>query len=79
MCKSKIDGWICGIAQGKSEYKINNVNYIVESCFEPVDANNTIKDRFSRTIISDFIPLTEISEPCKIAEEYVCSAAGKEY
>lgn len=78
MRKSKIDGWICGLAQGKSEYKINNVNFVVESCFEPFDSDTTIKDRFSRTITSDFIPLTKITEPCKMEAEYVCSAAGKE-
>ena len=78
MCKSKIDGWICGLVQGEREYRINNVNFIVESRFEPVDSDNTVKDRFSRTITSDFIPLTGIYERCKIAEEYVCSAAGKE-
>jgi hypothetical protein len=78
MRKSKINAWICGLAQGKREYKINNVNFIVESRFEPFDSDTTIKDRFGRTITSDFIPLTEISQPCKMAEEYVCSTAGKE-
>ncbi|NLB55971.1 MAG: hypothetical protein GX811_09440 [Lentisphaerae bacterium] len=78
MHKSKIEGWICGLAQWKSQYRINNVNFIVESRFEPVDSDTTINERFRRTITSDFIPLTGISEPCKIAEEYVCSAAGKE-
>lgn len=78
MCKSKIDNWICGLAQGYSEYKINNVNFVVESCFEPFDSDTTIKNRFSRTITSDFIPLTEITEPCKMEAEYVCSAARKE-
>ena len=78
MRKSKIDAWICGLAQGKREYKINNVNFIVESRFEPFDSDTTIKDRFGRTITSDFIPLTEISGPCKMAEEYVCSAVRKE-
>lgn len=79
MRKSNIGGWICGLAQGKSEYKINNVSFIVESRFEPFDSDTTIKYRFSRTITSDFIPLTGKSETCKIEEEHVCSAAGKEY
>lgn len=78
MHKLKIDGWICGLGQGKSEYKLGNVRFTVESRFEPFDSDTTIKDRFRRTITSGFVPLTEISEPCKIAEEYVCSAAGKE-
>ena len=79
MHKSKIDGWICGLAQGISQYRINNVNFVVDSRFEPVDSETTIKDRFNRTITSDFIPLTEKTEPCKMEAEYVCSAAGKEY
>ena len=78
MRKSKNGAWICGLAQGKSQYKINNVSFIVKSRFEPFDSDTTINDRFGRTITSDFIPLTEISGPCKMAEEYVCSAAGKE-
>ena len=78
MHKSKIDSWTCGLAQGKHEYKINKVKFIVESRFEPFDSDTTIKDRFSRTITSDFIPLTGITEPCKMESEYVCSAAGKE-
>lgn len=78
MRKLKIGAWICGLAQGKSEYKINNVNFIVESRFEPFDSDTTIKDRFGRTITSDFIPLTVKLEACKMAEEYVCSTAGKE-
>jgi hypothetical protein len=73
MRKSKIDTWICGLAQGKREYKIGNVNFIVESRFEPFDSNTTIKDRFGRTITSDFIPLTGKFKSCKMAEEYVCS------
>ena len=73
MRKSKFNVWICGLAQGKNEYKFNNVNFIVESRFEPVDSDTTIKDRFSRAIISDFIPLTDIFGCSKIAEEYVCS------
>ena len=78
MLKSKINGWICGLAQGKREYRINNVNFIVESRFEPFDSDTTIKDRFRRTITSDFIPLSGKTEPCKMEKEYVCSAAGKE-
>ena len=78
MRKSKNGAWICGLAQGKREYKINNVNFIVESRFEPFDSDTTIKDRFGRTITSDFIPLTEKLEACKMAEKYVCSTARKE-
>ena len=78
MRKSKIDGWVCGLGQRKVEYKLGNVKYIVESRFEPFDSETTIKDRFGKTITSDFIPLTGISEPCKMEAEYVCSAAGKE-
>ena len=84
MRKSKINAWICGLAQGKSEYKFNNVNFIVESRFDPFDSDTTIKDRFGRAITSDFIPLTDILGCSKIAEEYVCSGcvasddAGKE-
>jgi hypothetical protein len=36
MRKSKIVGWICGLAQGKNEYKINNVTFVVESRLNPL-------------------------------------------
>ena len=59
-------------------YKIGNVTFTVFSEFEPMKSENTIKSRFEKSITSDFTDLTgEIFEDT-MAEEYVCSAAGKE-
>ena len=70
---------IVGISDGKAhEYKIGNVTFTVFSEFEPMKSENTIKSRFEKSITSDFTDLTgEIFEDT-MAEEYVCSAAGKE-
>ena len=71
--------WIVGISDGKAhEYKIGNVTFAVLSEFQPKISGVTIKNRFERTITGDFTDLTgEIFEDT-MAEEYVCSAAGKE-
>ena len=71
--------WIVGISDGKThEYKIGNVTFTVFSEFEPMKSENTIKSRFEKSITSDFTDLTgEIFEDT-MAEEYVCSTAGKE-
>ena len=46
--------------------------------FEPMKSENTIKSRFEKSITSDFTDLTDAILQNKMAEEYVCSAAGKE-
>ena len=76
---NKRTNWIVGISDGKThEYKIGNVTFTVFSEFEPMKSENTIKSRFEKSITSDFTDLTgEIFEDT-MAEEYVCSAAGKE-
>ncbi|HZJ77995.1 MAG TPA: hypothetical protein VFD52_04255 [Clostridia bacterium] len=78
MKNNKITGWICGLSQGEQKYKINGVTYTVASRFESPQSENTIKSRFSRTITNDFIDLTDDLKIYKMADEYVCSAAGKE-
>ena len=71
--------WIGGISDGKAhEYKIGNVTFTVLSEFQPKISGVTIKNRFERTITGDFIDLTGAILQNKMAEEYVCSAAGKE-
>ena len=76
--KNKILNWIVGIGCGDRQYKIGGVTYTVSSKFEPINSENKINDRIKRTIISDFIPLTLLESQDKIADEYVCSTAGKE-
>ena len=76
--RSKIKNWIVGIGCGERQYKINNVTYTVSSHFEPFESKSNIKDRFERTIVSDFVPLTILPQQDKMANEYVCSAAGEE-
>ena len=71
--------WIVGISDGNPhEYKIGNVTFTVFSEFEPMKSENTIKSRFEKSITSDFTDLTDAILQNKMAEEYVCSAAGKE-
>ena len=76
--KNKIAAWIVGIGCGERKYKVNNVTYTVSSSFEPFDSKNNIKERFERTIVSDFVPLTLLTPKDKMTDEYVCSAAGEE-
>lgn len=76
--KNKILKWIVGIGCGDRQYKIGGVTYTVSSRFEPTNSENKINDRIKRTIVSDFTPLTLLESTHKMADEYVCSAAGKE-
>ena len=76
---NKRTNWIVGISDGKAhEYKIGNVTFTVLSEFEPITSVNTIKSRFEKSITSDFTDLTDAILQNKMAEDYVCSAAGKE-
>ena len=71
--------WIVGISDGKAhEYKIGNVTFTVFSEFEPMKSENTIKSRFEKSITSDFTDLADEIFEDTMAEEYVCSTAGKE-
>lgn len=76
--KNKVMNWIIGIGCRERQYKVNDVTYMVSSHFEPFESKNNIKDRFERTIVSDFVPLTILPQQDKMANEYVCSAAGEE-
>jgi len=78
MKNNKITGWICGLSQGERKYKINGVTYTIASRFESPQSVNTIRSRLSRAITNDFIDLTGNLQKCKMADEYVCSAAGEE-
>ncbi|MEE1321768.1 MAG: hypothetical protein UHM85_09620 [Acutalibacteraceae bacterium] len=63
------------------EYVINGVKYIVESRFAPIkikDTEPTLKERFAKTITSDFVCLTENTDTDILDTNYVCSTAGKE-
>ena len=76
---NKRTNWIVGISDGKAhEYKIGNVTFTVLSEFQPKISGVPIKNRFERTITGDFTDLTGAILQNKMAEEYVCSAAGKE-
>lgn len=71
--------WFVGISDGDAhEYKIGNVTFTVFSEFAPAQDEMTIKDRFERSLQSSFTDLTAELLPNKMAEENVCSAAGKE-
>lgn len=76
--KNKSNPWIFGIGCGEHEYQINNVTYVVSSRFEPRSSKQTVKDRFQKVIVSDFIPLTVEPTENIIADEYVCSGCEKE-
>ena len=54
------------------------VTFTVFSEFEPMKSENTIKSRFEKSITSDFTDLADEIFEDTMAEEYVCSAAGKE-
>ena len=69
--------------QSENEYTVNGVKYIVSSCFAPISIakgtkNETFSDRISEFIKSDFADLIAVSPHDKMANEYVCSTAGKE-
>ena len=71
--------WFVGISDGDAhEYKIGNVTFTVFSEFAPAQNEMTIKDRFERSLQSSFTDLTVKLLQNKMAEENVCSAAGKE-
>lgn len=73
------NNWIVGIGDGKPhEHKIGNVTFCVCSEFEPRKSRVTIKDRFSRSITSEFVHLTNEIIDNNMIDEYVCSAVGKE-
>lgn len=71
---------ICSLYQGEQEYVVNGVKYIVGSYFQKSenDFKPSIADRFTKIITNGFVPLTTESPPDIVAEEYVCSTAGKE-
>ena len=69
--------------QGVNEYTVNGIKYIVSACFAPISIaketkNETFSDRISEFIKSDFADLISLSPHDKMANEYVCSTAGKE-
>ena len=69
--------------QSENEYTVNGVKYIVSSHFAPISIakgarNETLADRISEFIKSDFADLIALSPHDKMANEYVCSTAGKE-
>ena len=79
MIKTKMDGWICGLMpEGKREYHLNGVKYIVSARFENPDSENSLRSRFEEAITNEMIDLMEKPPDSKMAEEYVYSAAGKE-
>ena len=65
---------------GEREYTVNGVRYIVGSSFQSskVPTSTTIHDRFKRIVSGDTVPLSVASTDDTMAEEYVCSTAGKE-
>ena len=65
---------------GEQEYTVNGVRYVVASSFQSnkVPTSTTIHDRFKRIVSGDTVPLPVESTDDTMAEEYVCSTAGKE-
>ena len=65
---------------GEQEYTVNDVRYIVGSCFQSskVPSSNTIHDRFKRIVSGNSVPLSVERTDDTMAVEYVCSTAGKE-
>ena len=76
--KKKTNGWICGLLPREREYKINGVTYIVSARFEGSDSENSIRSRLEHAISNEMIDLTVQPTDCRMAEEYVYSAAGEE-
>lgn len=64
----------------EQEYTVNGVRYVVGSSFQSskVPTSTTIHDRFKRIVSGDTVPLSVASTDDTMAEEYVCSTAGKE-
>ena len=64
--------------QGNHEYRINGVNYMVGSKFEPPREGRSVRCAIERIISGDMIDLMDLAEDDKLSSEYVCSAAGEE-
>ena len=64
----------------EQEYTVNDVRYIVGSCFQSskLPSSTTINDRFKRIVAGNTVPLSIESTDDTMAAEYVCSTAGKE-
>ena len=63
-------------SSGESQYKINNMTYLVDVEFE--ETGQSIRTRFAHLFASDMTDLTNLLSDDTMAEEYVHSTAGKE-
>jgi hypothetical protein len=71
--------FIVNFGSKEHEYIVNNVRYTVASRFtSPSLEKEMLSDRLSKFIGGDFANLTISTPESKIADEYVCSTAGKE-
>ena len=71
------DAFIIGLRSLSNIYKVNRVNYIVDSVFEnPKESNSTLRSRFERLIQNNSAHLTE-KKSCDITENEYISAAVK--
>lgn len=73
--------FIIGLGADDQEYSVNGVRYIVSSRFQkPFEKpkNPMMSERINNYLSGDFADLTVNSDYDTMAEEYVCSTAGKE-
>ena len=72
--------WYTGFSSREQQYRIGDVNYIVESRFDPfpVSDQHTLRDRVEKVVTSYLTDLTMFEQPGTIETEDVCSAAEKE-
>ena len=80
MTEQKHFKWYTGFFEGKTNYKIGNVTYTVESRFNPFLKPDqiSIRDRVENLLKSNLTDLTIFEQPDTIDAEDVCSVAEKE-
>ena len=52
--------------------------YYVQSCFQPIQNNLTLKENLEKVLQHDFVDWTDFAEDSKMTDEYIHSAVGKE-
>ena len=79
--ESEKQSFIMGLYADDREYVINGVKYVVSSRFKKFDLKKcgpNLREKMENVIVSDFAPLTIEGLKDTMADEYTCSAVGKE-
>ena len=75
MCANTIE--FTGLGKTR-KYNFNNTTYYVQSRFQPIQNNLTLKENLEKVLQHDFVDWTDLSENSKMTDEYIHSAVGKE-